>query len=93
LIDPLDEPKHGVVVDPDTADPQEAGCISGDFRQPMAQRLGQGLPRLRLHPHVNDQQGDGDGQDAVAKCLQTAASPRSAAPLHHRAMPLLVTCS
>ncbi|MGH3719750.1 MAG: hypothetical protein ACRDRI_13125 [Pseudonocardiaceae bacterium] len=60
----------------------------------MTQRLRQGLAGLRLDPYVEDQQGDGDANTPSLNASSRAASPRSAAPVHHLAMPTPVSrCS
>src|SRR4029077_18321502 len=63
-------PKDRVMVDPDHAYGEEAGDVSDELR-PLAEQIGEQLPRRHLGDgELHDQQGDGDGEDAVGECLE-----------------------
>jgi hypothetical protein len=77
-----------VVVQPDGPDDQERGEVGGVLRPLGGELPAQVALGVDRDLHVEDQQGDDDGQDAVAERLEPAdAHPevRRAVPLRHRA--------
>src|SRR4029453_17827055 len=62
------------MVDPDDADDEEAGHISGVRRPFTCQRDRERLPPrvAERHVEVQHEQGHGDGEDAVAERLRAA---------------------
>ncbi len=68
LVDPTDPIEHGMMINPNSADHHEANCI-GQIRRPQLQ---QSISQIGSRRNLNfkDEQSNGDGENAVAKCFE-----------------------